>query len=242
MANKIQIKRGNKSNLPILDSGEFGYVKDLQEVYIGTGSTNIRILTEDDIYTDSDVDSHLSGGTGINYDSGIISTDDSEINHDSLNNTHNLTSDLEPEWGKISDKPTEFPPEDHVHITWKYANSEMTLNAFEGVISYTGDNGFTVYLPSNPENGDIVGFTDLAGSWSTNNLIIDGNGNTVFNELTFTADIDNIAFYLIYSNGNWTFVYDTSFKWEIESELDPGTYYTKFEINEKFEEIDGGEL
>jgi len=55
-------------------------------------------------------------------------------------------------------------------------------------------------------------------------------------------NVDNIAFYLIYSNGNWTFVYDTSFKWEIESELDPGTYYTKFEINEKFEEIDGGEL
>ena len=76
MANQIQVKQGIKSNLPILASGEFGFVTDEKEVYIGTGSSNIQILTEND----------LTGGTGINYGSGIISTKDSEIDHNSLNN------------------------------------------------------------------------------------------------------------------------------------------------------------
>ncbi len=86
MSNKIQIKRGNIANIPILDSGEFGFTIDTEEVYIGTGSSNIRILTSDDIYTDSNVESYLSGGTGINFSEGVISTNDSEINHNSLNN------------------------------------------------------------------------------------------------------------------------------------------------------------
>jgi hypothetical protein len=73
MANKIQIKRGNIADIPILDSGEFGFTIDTEEVYIGTGSSNIQILTSDDIYTNSNVDSHLSGSNGINYSEGVIS-------------------------------------------------------------------------------------------------------------------------------------------------------------------------
>jgi hypothetical protein len=86
MANQIIIKHGIKTNLPVLSNSELGFVTDEQELYIGTGSANIRILTEDDIYTDSDVDIHLSGGTGINYSTGVISTNDSEIDHNSLSN------------------------------------------------------------------------------------------------------------------------------------------------------------
>ena len=86
MTNKIQIKRGNIINLPILDSGEFGFTIDTEEVYIGTGTSNIKILTQDDIYTNSNVESYLSGGTGINFSEGVISTNDSQINHNSLSN------------------------------------------------------------------------------------------------------------------------------------------------------------
>lgn len=75
MANSITIRQGNKVDLPILASGEPAFVVDEQEVFIGTGSSNIRILTVDDLYTDSNVDSHLSGGTGIDYSSGVISID-----------------------------------------------------------------------------------------------------------------------------------------------------------------------
>ena len=84
MTNTLQIKRGQKTNIPVLSTGEYGYTEDTQEVFIGTGSSNIRVLTEDDLYTDSDVNSHLSGGTGIDYSSGTISTDDANIDHGSL--------------------------------------------------------------------------------------------------------------------------------------------------------------
>jgi len=50
MANTLIIKQGLNTNLPILSSGEFAYTTDSEEVHIGTGSSNIRVLTEDDIY------------------------------------------------------------------------------------------------------------------------------------------------------------------------------------------------
>ena len=41
MAQTIQIKRGNKTNLPTLAAGELGVCIDTKEVYIGDGSANI---------------------------------------------------------------------------------------------------------------------------------------------------------------------------------------------------------
>ena len=89
MANMIQVKKGQKSNIPVLSSAELGYAIDTQEVFIGTGSSNIRILTEDDLYTDFDVDAHLYGGVGIDYSpdtsGGIISIDDTIVQTTDLN-------------------------------------------------------------------------------------------------------------------------------------------------------------
>ena len=41
--NLIQIKRGNKSNLPILESGEPAFAVDTQELFIGDGSENYQV-------------------------------------------------------------------------------------------------------------------------------------------------------------------------------------------------------
>lgn len=43
MANKIQLKRGLKSKLPTLSSGEPAYTTDSHELYIGTGSGNVNM-------------------------------------------------------------------------------------------------------------------------------------------------------------------------------------------------------
>lgn len=40
MARKIQIKRGNKANLPTLAQGELAYCQDEQSLYIGSSSGN----------------------------------------------------------------------------------------------------------------------------------------------------------------------------------------------------------
>ncbi len=43
MASKIQLKRGLKSALPTLSSGEPAYTTDTRELYIGTGSGNVNM-------------------------------------------------------------------------------------------------------------------------------------------------------------------------------------------------------
>lgn len=43
MASKIQIKRGNKADLPILSDGEYGFCQDTSEIFIGNGGTNTKI-------------------------------------------------------------------------------------------------------------------------------------------------------------------------------------------------------
>lgn len=44
MANKIKLRRGNKSGMPTLDEGELAYVKDEQSVYVGTSSGNKELV------------------------------------------------------------------------------------------------------------------------------------------------------------------------------------------------------
>jgi hypothetical protein len=43
MASKIQVKRGNRADLPILSDGEFGLCQDTGEIFIGNGGSNIKI-------------------------------------------------------------------------------------------------------------------------------------------------------------------------------------------------------
>jgi hypothetical protein len=44
MTNKIQVKRGLKTNLPILDTGEPGFCTDTGELFFGDGSTNHQVV------------------------------------------------------------------------------------------------------------------------------------------------------------------------------------------------------
>lgn len=58
MANKIQVKRGNKNKLPILSAGEPAFVLDTKEFFIGSSSGNIKLIGENDVINDLE-----TGGT-----------------------------------------------------------------------------------------------------------------------------------------------------------------------------------
>lgn len=45
MSNTIQVRRGAEANLPTLAAGELGFCTDTHELYVGTGSGNIKIST-----------------------------------------------------------------------------------------------------------------------------------------------------------------------------------------------------
>ena len=40
---KLQLRRGAKTNLPILAAGEMGFCTDTKQLYIGTGSENVPV-------------------------------------------------------------------------------------------------------------------------------------------------------------------------------------------------------
>ncbi|WP_459480256.1 hyaluronate lyase N-terminal domain-containing protein [Clostridium saccharoperbutylacetonicum] len=67
MANKIQIKRGLKANLPLLDVGEPAFTTDTKEFFIGDGISNINFAKQSDLeITNSqvlDLSFKLAGGT-----------------------------------------------------------------------------------------------------------------------------------------------------------------------------------
>ena len=65
-------------------------------------------------------------------------------------------------------------------LDWSTAvvtGSTLTATAGKGYFINTTSNACTVTLPSSAEIGDQIVFADYARTWSTNNLIIDSNGN-----------------------------------------------------------------
>ena len=44
MSNLVKVKRGLKASLPALNIGEFGFVTDTNELYIGTASGNVKLF------------------------------------------------------------------------------------------------------------------------------------------------------------------------------------------------------
>jgi hypothetical protein len=67
MANKIQIKRGAKANLPVLGAGEPAFTTDTKEFFIGDGSSNIEFAKQSDLDITntklSDLTYQTAGGT-----------------------------------------------------------------------------------------------------------------------------------------------------------------------------------
>jgi hypothetical protein len=72
MANKIQIRRGLRADLPILSIGEFGLCTDTGQIFIGTATGNVEIANmnhthdfthdhDERYYLQSTIDSLLSG-------------------------------------------------------------------------------------------------------------------------------------------------------------------------------------
>ncbi len=65
-------------------------------------------------------------------------------------------------------------------LDWSTAvvtGSTLSASAGKGYFINTTSNACTVTLPSSAEIGDQIVFADYARTWSTNNLIIDSNGN-----------------------------------------------------------------
>jgi hypothetical protein len=63
----------------------------------------------------------------------------------------------------------------------------------------------TLTLPSHPETGDAIFFVDSHGTFSTNNLTIDGYGNNIAGNSTITILVDNDNVGLFYNGTEWRY-------------------------------------
>lgn len=78
MANKIQLRRGVKANLPVLSAGEPAFTTDTKQLFIGDGTTNTEYAKKSDIPTSLKSPNALTvqfnGATNKTYDGSSAQT------------------------------------------------------------------------------------------------------------------------------------------------------------------------
>lgn len=87
--------------------------------------------------------------------------------------------------------------------------TSATLVAGERIFANSTAGGFTLTLPSTPNDGDTVQIIDVAGTFKTNNVIIGRGGEKIQNLAEdLTLNLNNAAVTMIYSGSTfgWVFV------------------------------------
>ena len=145
-----------------------------------------------------------SSQPNINHNS-LLNTHNltTDIDHNTITNTHNLTSDLQPEWDNITGKPTEFNPSAHA-TTHEVGGSDLvnhdSLTGFVGnehidhtTVNLTAGNGLTgggdISANRSFAVGEGTGISVSADTVSTNDSEIDHNA--LLNTHNLTTDIDH---------------------------------------------------
>lgn len=125
MANKIQVKRGNRENIPNLNVGEFGLCIDTKELFIGLNDENMKIANFKDL---NNLKIEFNNYTMVNLRNfGAIGD----------GNSHKLS--------------TIFSSLELAKILYPSANSlddEIDLVALEKAIEYCKQNKKDLYIPS----------------------------------------------------------------------------------------------
>lgn len=219
MAQTIKIKRGLKSSLPVLLEGELGYTTDTNEVYISDGTNNYKFISENDIvtsisdpgsdsvipseqavreslYTDSDVDTHLTGGTGISYSTGTITnTDtgsDAVTSHESTyNHTAYLTDITNESIGNLSDVDTSGVSDGYV-LEYNSTSGNWEVSSAAGGASSLSD--LSDVNVGSPTAGQLLIY-DATNSEFVNSGITAGTGiskTEIDGSLTISTDDSNI--------------------------------------------------
>lgn len=89
-------------------------------------------------------------------------------------------------------------------ITYSAKSANYNLVANDGILADTSVASFTLYLPASPTVGEQLFIADAKGTWSTNNLTIARNGNTIKDiAQDLICDMNNVNVQLIYNGLTW---------------------------------------
>jgi len=106
---------------------------------------------------------------------------------------------------------------------YTYITSNHTATARSTLLADTTSGSFTVTLPASPSSGDWVRIND-GGNWTTNNLTIARNGNTIEGTADdLIVDIGNIVIELTYNGSTWLVTSNAGTKGDTGDKGDTGT-------------------
>jgi hypothetical protein len=85
--------------------------------------------------------------------------------------------------------------------------ANYTAKAGERIVADTSGGGFTITLPASPRDGDTVAFLDDTGSFGTNALVVNPNGNTLNGDAdSYSLDINKMYVEIHFFDGGWRFL------------------------------------
>ena len=180
MANKIQLKRGAKSNLTTLSAGEPAFLTDTRELFIGTGSANIN-MSGSQWYTGTAM-SGTSGSAGAHSYSSCPNVKVGDIY---LNTSYGYYYQCVTAGSGTSAKWT-------YKGTLKGSSGNNGRDGKNGVLAETIDgyminNDEDLLVTSNPQNNAIYFFKMPSdGIYSGNSVVFDPDGQ-YFNVYKGTA-------------------------------------------------------
>ena len=96
---------------------------------------------------------------------------------------------------------------DNTESTLIYVSHYYTVQNQDKVLVDTTPNSFTIFLNANPEQYDRFTIIDVGGQFNNKSLIIDANGQTIFDDRSTVLDINDISISFIF-NTKWIYVED----------------------------------
>ena len=89
-------------------------------------------------------------------------------------------------------------------VTWQTKTTTYTAVSGDYLLADTSSAAFTITLPLAPAVNAAVYFQDAKGTFSTNNLTVARNGQTIMGlSENLTASTDDYGFGLIYNGSDW---------------------------------------
>jgi hypothetical protein len=207
---KIQVRRGDLDDLPVLDEGEFGYAVDYRRLFIG--NTPLEFVTDGETTRFTISDKSLIPGQmkilvdgveqapGINFrldgtdlvwdtapPAGVLVTITYNTELSVINNTINPTMEMTQLLNNVINRDT--------GLNWNIANGNSAILNYS-IVNTAGDmhigilklitNANILPTPVNPDD-IVVGVTDIGGGMGTSGI-------------TFDARIENNRVHLTYTN------------------------------------------
>lgn len=95
-------------------------------------------------------------------------------------------------------------------VDWIAKSEAYTAENGDGILANTSSGSWTLTLPATPSVGDVVGISDAAGTFSTNNLTVARNSSKIMGEeANLTVDVKDSSFLLVYTGATTGWKIDT---------------------------------